>query len=176
VDGLDQMTRASKFLYLDWAQAKIIEHTASRIAAEHDGYRRLGVTHRRAVTMLEDGWRVEDDLISSLSRPAVFRLHWLLPDWEYEEQDSGSEIRLRSPAGWVRLRIQARVSDDQSSSAGYRISLVRGGQSVYGHGPVSPIFGWASPTYGVKHPALSLAVEVESAQDMHFTTQFTFPA
>jgi len=37
------------------------------------------------------------------------------------------------------------------------------------------IRGWVSPTYGVKVPALSLAVEVESAFAVQFTSEFNFP-
>ncbi len=56
VDGLDQMTLAGRFLWLDWAQARLIDHARSndlaweRLTAQHDGYRRLGVIHQRSVT------------------------------------------------------------------------------------------------------------------------------
>ena len=70
VDGREQMTRAGRFLYLDWAQAspararpgcRMAPGSGSR--ASHDGYRRLGVTHQRQVTAFQDGrWLVEDSL------------------------------------------------------------------------------------------------------------------
>jgi hypothetical protein len=37
------------------------------------------------------------------------------------------------------------------------------------------IRGWVSPTYGVKVPALSLAIESKSANDVQFTSEFVFP-
>jgi len=172
VDGLDQMTRVSKFLYLDWAQAGIIEQMPTRISAEHDGYRGLGVAHRRTVAILEDGWQVDDDLISSGTRLAVFRLHWLLPDWEWKLGDGDEEIELglKLPQGRMTLRVGL-----PGSPPGFRYSLARAGELLAGTGSIPPIRGWASPTYGVKLPALSLALEVESAQAFRFTSRFNFP-
>jgi len=53
---------------------------------------------------------------------------------------------------------------------------------VYASGPGGPILqaesiihGWASPTYAIKVPALSLAVETQSANDVQFITEFIFP-
>ena len=57
----------------------------------------------------------------------------------------------------------------------WQVTLVRAGERVYGTGAVAPIVGWESPTYGVKIPALSLAVEVRSAQSVDFTSEFSFP-
>ena len=62
-----------------------------------------------------------------------------------------------------------------------RITLFRAGELVYPSGPVGPesqtemIRGWVSPTYGVKVPALSLAIETKSAIDVQFTSEFYFP-
>jgi uncharacterized heparinase superfamily protein len=53
VDGMDQMQRVGKFLFLDWAQARLIQQERAsqgslrQVVAEHDGYRSLGITHRR---------------------------------------------------------------------------------------------------------------------------------
>ena len=175
VDGLDQMSRSGKFLYLDWAQAKIVEHSATHLAAEHDGYRRLGFNHRRTVTALENAWQIEDELRASQRRIAAYRLHWLLPDWEYELRDSSSEIRFRSPFGWVTLQVQAQGRAEGSSTVDHRLWLIRAGQLIHGEGPAFPIDGWVSPTYGVKVPALSLAVQVEWAGSVSFVSKFTFP-
>jgi hypothetical protein len=77
VNGQDQMTRAGRFLYLDWAQAEIIVHERAedgaweRITAQHDGYRRLGVIHRRQVTAHRDGRWVVEDSLSEVVRPAL---------------------------------------------------------------------------------------------------------
>ncbi|RME87790.1 MAG: hypothetical protein D6770_08475, partial [Anaerolineae bacterium] len=55
------------------------------------------------------------------------------------------------------------------------LSLVRAGELLYGEGEVPPTRGWVSPTYGVKEPALSLAVEARSADSVQFITEFIFP-
>jgi hypothetical protein len=61
------------------------------------------------------------------------------------------------------------------------MTLVRAGEVLYRENqPKSspqddPIRGWMSPTYGVKLPALSLAVEIASADDVQFTSEFHFP-
>jgi len=180
VNGRDQMTRAGRFLYLDWVNAyrqdsiSADEHILQRVSARHYGYRRLGVRHERVVTVYADErWQVEDELLilRRLRKPLAFRLHWLLPDWEWEveNRDSRVEISLRSPHGWMNLSVEA-------NSPFSRIGFVRAGKLIYGEGLVSPIRGWASPTYGVKIPALSFAVEVISAETVKFTSEFTFPA
>ena len=50
---------------------------------EHDGYRRLGVKHRRMVQCVtEDAWVIVDDLLGAGEHE--LRLHWLLPDLPFE--------------------------------------------------------------------------------------------
>lgn len=179
VDGRDQMSRGGRFLTLDWFPA----YTRSVIPADrrvlgsllayHKGYGRLGVRHERLVTVFRgDRWEIKDSLI--LARPGthLFRLQWLLPDWDYEISDSPLVIRLRSPFGPVSLRID---SDPHLSSLISRVSLVRDGKLVYGEGSLVPFDGWVSPTYGTKLPALSLAVEVRSSRTTSFVSKFILP-
>jgi hypothetical protein len=183
VDGCDQMTRAGRFLTLDWANAysksQIItdEHVLQQMTAHHNGYFRLGVRHQRTVTVYDnERWVVTDELC--VRRPGkrkhFFRLHWLLLDGEPEMKDreSGVGIRLKSRHGWITLNIdcESRIPKPE-----YRISLVRAGELVYGRRDVLPFEGWISLTYGVKIPALSLAVEVESSQEVTFISEFCFP-
>jgi hypothetical protein len=182
VDGLEQMTRVSRFLYLDWAhawltrpskpEAGIIQRSSARTYA----YAKVNTRHDRRVTVFNnERWLVEDDLLNVMmvgKSPLthVYRLHWLLPDWEWE-MESGSqrlEVGIKSPLGPVKLVVSA----DQPVK---RVGLVRAGELAYGDGLVAPTFGWVSPTYGVKIPALSLAVEVESKESIKFTTEFVFP-
>jgi Heparinase II/III N-terminus/Heparinase II/III-like protein len=193
VNGRDQFTRAGRFLYLDWfnayrrgsleADPQILQRTRGR----HWGYWRLGVRHARIVTAYADGhWQVLDDLLPVRlpwdKRPLTYRLHWLLPDWEWEARllVSVFEIRLKSPYGWITLTVcdPARIPNNES-----RISLFRSGELVYSSGPggsepqaESIIRGWVSPTYGLKVPALSLAFETKSTNDVQFISEFNFPS
>ncbi len=182
VDGREQMTRVSRFLYLDWADATAQEQPANgagfiqRVSAQTEAYARLGIHHTRTVTVsAEERWLVEDELLNRSQDMHVFRLHWLLPDWEWEAEfrDSIFEIRLKSPQGWVTLKVGCGDLTNRPT-----ITLVRAGEAVWGKGSNlanRATRGWVSPTYSVKNPALSLAVEVQSARTVQFTTEFNFP-
>ena len=186
VNGRDQMTRAGRFLYLDWTNAyrkshiEVDEHILQRVSAHHQGYRRLGVCHERVVTIFSDErWQVEDDLLVNRMpwtswTLLTFRLHWLLPDWkwEIENRDSGKEIYIDSPDGKIVLSVVCR-----SPLPGFEshASLVRAGELLYGSSVPSPIMGWVSPTYGCKIPALSFTMEVIATHDVKFISEFIFP-
>ncbi len=196
VDGRDSMTRGGRFMTLDWFPAyskRVIvsdENVLGQVTAWHKGYR--GVRHERTVTVYADErWQVEDRLLSEHSH--TYRLHWLLPDWEWEiesrEQRAESreqrvEISLQSPQGKVLLVLQAAsLSPDPLFSTHYslfsnlysHLSLVRAGEVVLGQRDVQPYEGWYSPTYGVKMPALSLALEISAPQGARFISEFLFP-
>ena len=192
VNGRDQFTRAGRFLYLDWfnayrrgsleADPAILQRTRGR----HWGYWRMGVRHARTVTAYADGhWHVRDEMLPLRmpwdKKPITYRLHWLLPDWAWEAsmRESVFEIRLDSQYGQVTLAISAGSQMMNNESW---VTLIRAGEMVFnsGHGwsesqPESTIRGWVSPTYGIKVPALSLAIESKSANDVQFTSEFIFP-
>jgi hypothetical protein len=199
VDSRDPMTRGGRFMTLDWFPAytrRVIvpdENVLGQVTAWHTGYR--GVRHERTVTVYTDErWQVEDRLLSK--RPHTYRLHWLLPDWEWEVESGGQraesreqgvesreqrvEIRLQSPRGKVALVLQAAPLPAGSllptPPSLFSISLVRAGEVVWGRRDVQPYEGWYSPTYGVKAPALSLALEIAAPQGATFVSQFLFPA
>lgn len=179
VDDREQMTRVSRFLYLDWADATAQEHPSDgknilqRASAQTEAYTRLGIHHTRTVTILpNERWRVEDELLNRGQTLRAVRLHWLLPDWEWEAEirDSRFEIRLKSPLGWVTLQTNCKAENRPA------VTLARAGKVIWGHlNACPPTRGWVSPTYSVKNPALSLAVEVQSAGTVWFTTDFIFP-
>jgi hypothetical protein len=190
VDGLEQMTRISRFLYLDWANATGKRHFETdadffqRNSARTYAYAKVYVRHDRTVTVFNDErWLVEDELlnetyIGKAPLEHVYRLHWLLPDWEWklENREASLELRLKSPLGWIRLEIKAEPADLKLST-----SLVRAGEFVWQTSEVlktsevSTIRGWVSPTYAHKIPALSLSVEVQSSESIKFSSEFTFP-
>jgi hypothetical protein len=159
IDGRDQMTRAGRFRYVDRAQATVLvtgsalatgEHEidSAHAAAEHDGYRALGLVHRRVLEAVPGGWRITDRLLGSGGRRRI-RLHWLLPDWPW--QIEGTRLTLDGPCGALALEI--------GSPAGppFEIALARAGEALIGPAP-PPTMGWVSPTYGVKEAALSFSV------------------
>ena len=172
LDGQDQMSRAGRFLWLDWAQAQVLAHEVDevgdmlRVTAEHNGYCRLGALHQRTILRQPDGWRVADALIpfrKPNSRGYVARLAWLLPDWNWEFSEQHT-LTLKGPQLSVRLSL---VGVD-------RIHLVRAGECVHGEIPVEPTWGWESTTYGEKRPVVmllayksgQLPIEIESVWQM----------
>jgi len=177
IDGCDQMTRAGRFMTLDWfpAYSKSVvvtdESALGQVLGYHKGYR--GVRHERRVTVhADERWMVEDKLISK--GPHSYRLHWLLPDWEWEveNREQKIEISLKSPYGRVVLVMQAYP---QFSTFQSPVSIARAGKVVYGPRDIQPFEGWVSRAYGEKNPALSLAFEVQSEGTTQLTTEFKFP-
>ncbi len=180
VDGRDQFTRAGRFLYLDWFNA----YRTSEISADpcilqqaSGRYRGHGYRHTRTVTAFEDGhWQVDDEILRlSLRRKHInARLHWLLPDWEWKVKDEEQRvvISLKSPRGVIHISIFTKPLFSHLYSL---LSIVRAGELLHGSASPDPTRGWTSPTYGVKIPALSLALELQGEAEIHFSTEFTFP-
>jgi hypothetical protein len=175
LDGRDQMTRAGRFLYVDRAQATVLERTPERITAEHDGYRALGLVHRRTAERAPAGWLISD-LIYPTGRYATrstqhtpnthhATLHWLFPDWQWALADN--TLRLQSPHGWVEIAIGGQPA---------ALRLVRAAKYLHGAGAPAPTLGWYSPTYCVREPALSLLAHFSAVPPFTFTTAFHFPA
>ena len=181
VGGRDQFTRAGRFLYLDWGNAYRISEIAAdmqilqRVRGRFRGH---GYRHTRTVAAFADGhWRIDDEVLrlSMWHKPFKARLHWLLPDWEWkiEDQEQGVEIGLKSPQGVVSIRI---FTSGPFSKLASQFSIARAGEILFGSSDANPIRGWTSPIYGVKIPALSLALELQGETQIHFSTEFKFPA
>jgi hypothetical protein len=202
LDGLDQMTRVSRFLYLDWAQARITAHQKAsdgswvRLSAHHLGYRKLGVIHERNVSLYPayDHWVVLDHL---------YKLHQAMSG-EDRKWNAGRFLAKQSKepgnnqVHTVRLHwllpdwnwkvagecleldsphgiVKLKIHSAASSQASW--NLVRGGKQLLGSSslPQREILGWFSPTYAVKQPALSLVIEVKGELPLSFTSEWLFP-
>ena len=170
VDGEDQMRRFSRFLWLDWANGTQIEHRregeSESWAGEHNGYRRLGVTHRRQVERQGNTWTIRDSIVGR-GKHSV-RLHWLLQDFPYELDPETGTISLNAPEAVVQIQTK--------SSNPARFSLVRGGEKIAGQpaGEEVNVRGWVSQTYASKVPAISLALEASGTLPICFETKFEF--
>jgi hypothetical protein len=190
IDGRDQMRRSGRFLWTSPAQAVVGISKVGGWCGSHDGYRRLGVIHRRMVECTEEeAWIVTDDLLGQGTHSA--RLHWLLADcpweWSLPEKDrelitllsermtgwkdgSGSGWLLETPAGRIALRIW--------SNRPVTWNIYRAGEKVFGEdaeeGTVPPaIRGWRSLRYASKSPALSLAGVAQGALPIRFISVWT---
>ncbi|MEW6258731.1 MAG: alginate lyase family protein [Thermodesulfobacteriota bacterium] len=155
VDGLDQMERASRFLWLPWlhGQVRRIQRSTSGGLAywegSHDGYRRLrkAVDHWRGILRLpEDTWLVLDRLYSRGVH--IYRLHWLLPDLAYSWQTDPAQLVLETAEGPYHLRLAA---------------LAQAGVATLVRADEHSARGWRAPYYGYREPALSLDMNVDGA-------------
>jgi len=174
VDGRDQMTRAGRFLWLDWAQAYYLtsETAPQKITAVHTGYRKLGVRHQRSLAYLgANHWQVIDLLLPVKLTPQHHSavLNWLLPDLPWELH--GTTLRLKTDEGILSLRVALA----QQTTAQTYIQLVRAGTVIAGPGSCSPVLGWFSPTYNLKFPALSLRFFIEGVLPLSFSSDWFLP-
>jgi hypothetical protein len=169
VDHRDQMHRASRFLWVDWAQASgqvcsSPQHAcADRFEGEHDGYRRFGVTHRRMVQWLAGvGWVIVDDIKGAGEHDA--RLHWLVADLPYEFSDSPFQVAFTTGQSRIRWSILASVA---GNGAIIRAGVQTNRNSV---AAATQLLGWESPTYGDLRPAVSLIYQIRSQLPLRFVT------
>jgi hypothetical protein len=184
MDGRDQMTRAGKFLWEDWAQARVVRDDLAgdtfprRISAAQDGYRKLGVLHTRIVELHgPDEWLISDrlDPVGKQVGEHSFRLQWLLPDaepfingvggdgWYWQMQDN--ILTISSKLGIVHIEVKTAPGDIKPGMHIYRM-----GELLAGTEAARPTWGWYSPTYGVKEPAISLAVTLTARPPAVFVT------
>jgi hypothetical protein len=174
VDRHDQMWRAGRFLWLDWAQAsgRSFASSSSKTSAgspdcfegEHNGYRRLGVTHRRMVHCVAgDAWVIVDDLLGAGEHE--LRLHWLLPDLSFE-------VIAPSPFCAVLSAEKVRFRWNVFSSSAGSAAFIRGAKNLTGDmlGEDQELLGWESPTYGERCPAISLVYRVQAPLPVRIVT------
>jgi hypothetical protein len=189
VDDQEYMLRAGRFLYLDWPCSRILETVTDphnrlvSMTADHNGYQKMGIRYTRKVTACHDGrWEVLDLLEGPNGSTHTAKLHWLLPDWEYEISDSaimdgfsGGEIRIKSPFGWISL--QTELQPDASGKPITPIGFIfaRAGALLHGSDTISPITGWISPTYGEKKPALAFIVKTTQPLPIEIKSTWKFP-
>lgn len=176
VDRHDQMRRAGRFLWLDWAQAsgRSFSTTSTKVNAnfpdsfegEHDGYRRRGVKHRRMVRCVaEDAWVIVDDLLGTHQHE--LRLHWLLPDLPFK-------VITTSPFCATLSDDKARFRWNIFSSSPGSAAIIRAGKNLGAEIRCSDedekLLGWESPTYGELGPAISLLYSVQAPLPVRFVT------
>jgi hypothetical protein len=168
VDDLEPMRRGGPFLWTDWAQARLLGrwHTADgrleAITAEHDGYRRIDVRHRRTVLRASSTlWLIVDDLLGTGEHTA--RLGWLLADGKWTLRPGRLGIR------YERLR-----ADIWFAAPGGSVALYRGGELIAGTATAgeAQVKGWVAWTYAERQPALRLEIESKGTLPLRLITWF----
>jgi Heparinase II/III-like protein len=182
LNGIDQMIRAGRFLWIQKAnihnldiQRDSTRHIRS-VSAMQDGYRRFGADHGRKVITRpggKPGWLIQDDIVPSDGIPTAskyrIRLVWLLPDWEWEVEERS--FRLISPSGIIRLDFAASGIDERTAG----LEIFRAGEALTATRASDPTWGWYSPTYGIKEPALAVHFLAEGTLPMQLTTHWRLP-
>jgi len=172
LDGQDQMQRAGRFLWLDWAQAEVLAHEVDdegrlkRITAEHNGYRRLGVLHQRTLSTAENGWVITDKILpydTPKNRAHEVRLSWLLPDWEWQFENQNT-LHLTGPEFAFTLEVKGAE----------KMNLFSAGESLHGSLKAEPAWGWVSPTYSIKEPALMLIATTTDELPLKLESKFLY--
>lgn len=187
VDEQEQMRRVGRFLYLEWAHTQVVsceqrrDGSLKKLVAQHNGYARLGVIHQRTLSAQDDStWLVEDHIFElkaaqkQTANPHVLCLQWLLPDhpWFLENRENGLDINLDTHTG--RIKLSLNVKADTLSAVPLQVKVIRAGELLEGDGNVSPTWGWSSPCYGEKIPALAIHCRLESQLPVLLTSRWIF--
>jgi hypothetical protein len=176
VDEKDQMTWAGKFLWLDWAQARMLETSEpNSLKASHNGYRKLGIEHRRQVKLLSDHQAeiLDEIIVPEQNRSEhAFWLQWLLPDIPWKLDQYSLSLTGGKPMPKARLTVECKVHGVQKEID--EIQVIRAGKNLSGKSKVSPILGWYSALYGQKIPAISFRACVHSKTSINFITRIDF--
>ena len=142
VDDLPQAETAGPFAWRSFPQARLVRHVTTPeltwVAAEHDGYRRLGdpVRHRRRVALVRSSyWIVVDDLDGC-------REHRV----ELAFQFAPLGVRLE-PDGWVR------AADPRGHAVWLKPFATAPLRATVHEGEAAARLGFISPDYGVLLPA-----------------------
>ncbi|QDG51675.1 hypothetical protein FIV42_13220 [Persicimonas caeni] len=171
VDGRDQMLLHRRFKWLYWTEAECNGIQDSSVEGLHYGYSGLGVTHRRLISSLEDGWKVVDWLDKHDDQTHQFRLHWLLADgsWHSEHDESGRWV-LSLDLGSFSVRVSISAEDARTGlamtpQAKFHVERAAEGEHID---------GWHSRYYGERTPALGVSCELSCAKPLRLTTHFQF--
>jgi len=136
----DQSRSGGPFLWLRHARTRELEVTEGSWTAEHDGYRGIGVSHRRTVDLDQRTGGIEiADTITGGSGLLRLAFH-LGPDVQAELSGPIARLRWPTPAGeqTAVLRLPPEL-----------------GWSAH-RGETDPVLGWYSPGLGRRVPATTL--------------------
>ena len=166
VAGQDQMVAGPRFMWFEWAKAKMLNFARSnegRLEAfqgQHEGYLRLDAPalHRRAVLRAgDDVWIVVDDILGQGTNAVA--CHWLLAEGEHAIDESANRLRLSLPVGEVSLHWASTNLEDA------RADITRGDEKKAPR-------GWRSRYYGVREPALSFQLAGTGRMPCRIATAF----
>jgi hypothetical protein len=138
VDSLDQSNIQGPFLWGKQAKAKLVKWDSQsmidRVAASHDGYADLDVTHKRIIHFHKPNKFVVTDCLEGTKQHYI-ELFWHFAETLSLERD-GQKVNLTNPNVAATLIV--------SKHKDLIIELY--------NGSTDPILGWTSSSYGHKNP------------------------
>ncbi|MEN4011210.1 MAG: heparinase II/III family protein [Bellilinea sp.] len=174
INGKQPMIRAGKFHWLEWDQAEFLPGGLAeeqQVRAARSGYRRIGVNQCRTLEQRAGGdWLVRDELLPTHQpgKPYRARLHWLVADGIWQMEARGCSVRYDH----LRLAVRVRWSGGELEN----LRLARAGGVVAGEEGDFSCFGWYSPTYLTRLPALSLVLDFIVHLPAQIETSFAITA
>ncbi len=150
INECDPMLHAGRFLWLRWSDAMLLGRWRSKdgcleiLSAMHQYRSREHTVHQRTVLRVEDRlWMMIDDILGV--GEAGVRIGWNLPDIPFDMDERTLSLDLQGSS----VSIQSEGIQD-------RYALYRSGELMAGEElvPDSRPYGWYSPTYALKQPAL----------------------
>jgi uncharacterized heparinase superfamily protein len=148
VDDLDQSVPAGPFLWTRHARTKVEARDETMLTASHDGYRRLGVIHRRQLELRGSVLRVEDTLTGTGTHEITLCFH-AAPECRVERVEP-NVLLLSRPRVRVRMRLPDAMETD----------LMQGAEKG----------GWYSAGFGVKKEAVSVFARLSGRLPVSLTT------
>ena len=99
------MTRASRFLWLDWSKAKISTNNPNILNGIHDGYIKLelSTSENWKTNRMRGGLSPINSFRSMEKKSPDNSLNWLLPDWQFIVE--GNAIKFIAPFGNKRFEL-----------------------------------------------------------------------
>jgi len=113
VNGADQAEMRGPFLWMNQPRTRLIaaetRGAGGRVAAEHDGYARFGVTHRRDVSLEADGSRLE--IRDEIRGARETDIEWFLHFGERcsVSLEGASDVRIMVAGRAARLHVDDRL-------------------------------------------------------------------
>lgn len=164
VDGCEPMQAAGRFLWLGWGEARLgcrwtsPDGQVRLVEACRRGFRPGGIVHRRTALICGEDYVVIVDALQGAGEH-LLELNWLLPDMEWRLADGG--LSFRTPAGPAALEVP-----------GAELAIFRAGEAVHGGLPdaASEPYGWHSPTYAVRRPALQIVCRARTRLPARLTS------
>lgn len=149
VDGQNQSEMQGTFLWGQRANTKQLHWQCERefdfLAAEHDGYQKLGIIHRRYIFFSKPSWLVVLDKLLGVDEHRVEQLWHFCPDADLNVDGQIAQITLDN-------NVSTTLFWDEQNSQSIQISHFCGEKNT--------IQGWVSPHYSQlkKASVLSLIV------------------